>query len=213
MWPNMCKNVLINEPAPRFERVTPTQSPEPGVPSSGHTSGQHTANELVSVVYEELRTLAHYRMGAERADHTLQPTALVHEVYLRLAEGRTVHWKNRAQFFAAAAHAMRRILVEQARKRRRLKRGGDQERISLHQVAIATDAGSVDPIALDEALSRLTEYDRRMSEVVTLRHFAGLTIAETADVLEISPRTVRREWDCAKAWLYHQLSKEDRSDR
>ncbi len=89
MRPNMYKNGLTNEPAPRFERVTPTQSPEPGVPSSGHTSGEHATNELVSVVYEELRTLAHHRMGAERADHTLQPTALVHEVYLRLVEGRS----------------------------------------------------------------------------------------------------------------------------
>ena len=170
-------------------------------------SERQTSAELLSVVYDELRNLARHKMAGERIDHTLQPTALVHEVYLRLVQGQAADWKNRAHFFAAAAHAMRRILVEQARKRSRLRRGGGRDRVELEYAPAFVEDPSVDLVALEEALVRLSQHDERMSEIVTLRYFAGMTIAETAGMLGVSPRTVRREWDCARAWLYSALTR------
>ena len=178
-----------------------------------HSSGpkgkseRQTDAELLSVVYDELRNLARHKMAGERIDHTLQATALVHEVYLRLVEGQAADWKNRAHFFAAAAHAMRRILVEQARKRSRLRHGGGRNRVDLEDAPVFVEDPSVDLIALEEALVRLSQHDERMSEIVTLRYFAGMTIEETAGMLGVSPRTVRRDWDCARAWLYSALTR------
>ena len=170
-------------------------------------SKRQTDAELLSGVYDELRNLARHKMAGERIDHTLQPTALVHEVYLRLVEGQAADWKNRAHFFAAAAHAMRRILVEQARKRHRLCHGGGRDRVELEHASVFMEDPSVDLIALEEALVRLSQHDERMCEIVTLRYFAGMTIEETAGMLGVSPRTVRRDWDCARAWLYSELTR------
>ncbi|MCH8914001.1 MAG: hypothetical protein IIA33_10600, partial [Planctomycetes bacterium] len=158
-------------------------------------SERQTDAELLSVVYDELRNLAHHKMAGERIDHTLQATALVHEVYLRLVEGQAADWKNRAHFFAAAAHAMRRILVERARKYGRQKHGAGRKRVDLDDVGPAgPEASGDDLIALDEALRKLEAQDRVRGDVVKLRYFAGLTIDQAADVPGISPAKVSGHW-------------------
>ena len=166
------------------------------------------AEELLPIVYEELRVLAHRRMARERPGQTLQPTALVHEAYLRLLgpEGDSVRWENRGHFFGAAAEAMRRILIERARRVARLRHGGGRDRLPLENVDGAVDAKSDDLIALDEALKKLEAHDPRMAEVVKLRYFAGLGVEETATAMNVSPRTVKREWAVARAWLYERMS-------
>lgn len=160
---------------------------------------------LVPIVYEELRRLAHHYMRGERAGHTLQTTALVNEAYLRLVDLDRIEWRDRAHFFAMAATLMRRILVDHARDRAREKRGGGVVFTSIDGAQVASPA-MVDAIALDEALDRLAAMDSQQSRIVELRYFGGLTIEETAEALEISPATVKREWTWAKAWLHHQLS-------
>lgn len=160
---------------------------------------------LTPLVYEELRNLAKSSFRGERHDHTLQATALVHETYLKLIDQKQVHWKNRAHFFAIAARLMRRILVDHARSRRASKRGGGQ-RLELGEADVFSDAREVDLIALDHTLEKLAEFDPRQSRLVELRFFGGLTIDETAEALKISPATVKREWDVAKAWLCSQLA-------
>ena len=161
---------------------------------------------LAAAVYAQLRALAARQMVPERADHTLQPTALVHEAYLRLFVGQDVRWESRGHFFAAAANAMRRILIEDARRRRRLKRGGGRRRVQLDAVEpMAALAGGEEPellLDLDEALKRLEKLDPRKSQVVMLRYFAGLSVLETAEILDVSSRTVEAEWSRARAWLY-----------
>jgi RNA polymerase sigma factor (TIGR02999 family) len=164
------------------------------------------AADLLPLVYQELRRLAHHRLARERPGQTLQTTALVHEAYLRLVSNGRARWENRAHFFAAAAIAMRRILVEQARKRDQGKRGGDRQRITLNEGVAATQAPSVDLLALDEALKRLEAHDAQASQVVNLRYFAGLDVEDTAEALGISPRTVKRAWSYAKAWLRDAMS-------
>jgi|SRR5690606_20493180 len=165
------------------------------------------AEELLPLVYEELRKLAHARMAKERAGLTLEPTALVHEAYMRVVGSKDGRWwDNRGHFFAAAALAMRRILVERARHAKRLKHGGGMKREELHEHAVATDAGdAVDLLALDEALSRLELYDARKAQIVSLRYFGGLTIEEVAGALDLSPATVKSEWAFARAWLRRQM--------
>jgi len=160
--------------------------------------------QLVPIVYEELRRLAHHYMRGERANHTLQTTALVNEVYLRLVGIDTLQWRDRAHFFAMTATLMRRVLVDYARQRGREKRGGGVSVTSLDENAVAPQA-SVDIIALDEALGRLAEVDAQQSRVVELRFFAGLSVEETAEALDISPATVKRDWATAKLWLYNEL--------
>src|SRR5262245_10142661 len=162
--------------------------------------------DLLPLVYRELRQLAAQRLRRERPDHTLQPTALVHEAYIRLVDQRRVHWKNRAHFYAAAAHIMRRILVDRARARKTDKRGGGWERVTL--VGDGTPGGSrdVDVLALDDALERLAAWDPQQERIVELRYFGGLTLEETAEVIGISTATVKREWAIARAWLRAQLS-------
>ena len=164
------------------------------------------AERLLSLVYHELRRLARARMARERPGATLQPTALVHEAYMRLFSGKTPRFENRAHFFVAAAEAMRRILVERARRRARLKRGGDQERVTLgvDPAAPAVDAETL--IALDQALTRLAERDPTMSRVVELRYYAGLTIEETAHALGVAPRSINRLWLAGRAWLHRELT-------
>jgi RNA polymerase sigma factor (TIGR02999 family) len=168
---------------------------------------------LLPVVYEELRSLARARMRHERGDHTLQATALVHEAYLRLVRDPEAAWDNRGHFFAAAAEAMRRILIEHARARARQKRGGDPEgrpakKVSLTLGSVADLAAADDPalvMELDEAIQRLDAHDSRMAQVVRLRFFAGLDVEETAAALGVAPRTVKRDWAFARAWLFEAL--------
>jgi RNA polymerase sigma factor (TIGR02999 family) len=159
---------------------------------------------LVAIVYKELRRLAHHYMQGERANHTLQTTALVNEAYLRLTDLTRMQWRDRAHFFAMAATLMRRILVDHARDRARDKRGGGVVFTTLQDERVATPPG-IDALALDEALDRLAAIDPVHARIVELRYFAGLTIEETSEALGISPATVKREWTWARAWLYHKL--------
>ena len=166
------------------------------------------AADLLPHVYEELRKLAAVRMAAEAPDQTLQPTALVHEAYLRLigpADG--AQWENRGHFFAAAAEAMRRILVDAARRKRRDKHGGNYQRVELDNLPVLVPDSRYDLVALDNALTRLAGEDPQAARLVELRHFAGLTIAESAQVLDISARTADRVWAFARAWLHRELIK------
>ena len=162
-------------------------------------------DRLVPIVYEELRRLAHHYMRNEREGHTLQTTALVNELYLRLAGIDAVQWRDRTHFFAMAATLMRRVLVDYARQRARDKRGGGLSVTSLDEHVIAPQR-AVDVVALDEALERLATVDPQQSRVVELRFFVGLSVQETAEALGISPATVKRDWATAKLWLYHELS-------
>ena len=164
-------------------------------------------SRLVPLVYDELRRLARRYMRAERVDHTLQPTALVHEAYLRLAGQRKTSWQNRAHFFGVAAQLMRRILVDHARARQAEKRGGSDANVTFDEALVLKPAQNPDVLALDEALMRLAERDPRQSRIVELRFFGGLTEEEIAEVLGISPRTVKRDWTVARAWLYKEISK------
>jgi RNA polymerase sigma factor (TIGR02999 family) len=168
--------------------------------------GPGSSRELLPEVYDELRKLARARLARERPDQTLQPTALVHEAYLRIAGGdQRAQWDRRGHFFAAAALAMRRILVERARHYQRLKHGAGGQRVDLDSGIAAADPALTDLVAIDEALTRLEQTDARKAKIVALRYFAGLSIEETAAALDISPATVKNEWKFARAWLYRAL--------
>jgi RNA polymerase sigma factor (TIGR02999 family) len=171
------------------------------------SEGDQSALEtLTPLVHEELRRLARHYMNGERPGHTLQTTALVNEAYLRLIDQKRVEFKNRTQFFALAATLMRHILVDHARRRHYLKRGGGAQRVSLDKVLMVCGDGSEDLVALDAALDRLAAIDTRKSKVVELRFFGGLSVEETAEALAVSAITVMREWRMAKAWLYNSLN-------
>jgi RNA polymerase sigma factor (TIGR02999 family) len=190
------------------------------LPGMGEAEGQVTrlldavaagdpgaAERLLPLVYDELRRLARARLAGERRPGAAQPTSLVHEAYLRLVGDRSTPWRNRAYFFGAAGEAMRRILVDRARERRALKRGGDLDRETFDDdlASIETDPDVV--LAIDQALARLEQRDRVMADVVKLRYFVGLTVPETADALDTSPRTVNRAWTAARAWLQRELKR------
>jgi len=161
---------------------------------------------LMPIIYAECRRIAARQLALERRDHSLDPTALVHELYLRLVDQRRASWENRAQFFGVAARLMRRVLVDHARARHAEKRGGDAVFVSLDTAADTPDDSQVaDVLAIDEALERLAAHDPEQVQIVELRYFAGLTVEETARVVRRSPRTVKREWRLAKAWLYQEL--------
>ena len=162
--------------------------------------------ELMPLVYGELHRLAHGYMGKERVDHTLQTSALVNEAYLRLIDQKRVQWQNRAHFFGIAARMMRRILVDYARNRRYAKRGGDAFRVTLDETFIVPEERSAEVLALDYALNSLAEIDARKGQIVELRFFGGLSIEETAEVLQVSPGTVMRDWTLAKAWLRKEMT-------
>lgn len=166
-------------------------------------------NQLLPLVYDELRLMAARQLSRERSGHTLQATALVHEAYLRLADSDARGWKSRSYFFGAAAEAMRRILVENARRKGRLKRGSDHRRVDFRGGDLATEGPREDLLVLDEALTELAKMDPRKAELVKLRYFAGLNIEQAADVLGISPATVKRQWTYAKAWLYGRVCSQD----
>ena len=161
---------------------------------------------MMPTIYDELRRQAARYLRRERAGHTLQTTALIHEAYVRLVDQRRVQWQNRAHFFGIAAQLMRRILVDHARTKKRAKRGGSDVRVSLSEATLQTQAQDFDIVALDEALERLGEIDEQQSRIVELRFFSGLTVEETAEVLSISTATVKRDWSMAKAWLHREVS-------
>ncbi len=163
------------------------------------------ASKLIPVVYDELRRLAASYMRRERPDHTLQATALVHEAFLKLVEQRSVNWQSRAHFFGVAAQLMRRILIDHARGHLRQKRGGEHKKVSLDEAFIFSEQQSAELLAVDESLTRLSKMDQRQGRVVELRFFGGLSVEEAAEVLGISPKTVKRDWSIAKAWLYADL--------
>lgn len=168
---------------------------------------QSALEKLMPLVYEELHRLAKRHMGRERAGHTLQTSALVNEAYLRLVERRGVCFENRAHFFAVSAQVMRRILVDFARARRNLKRGGGARRVTLDEGALVSPESGTDLLALDESLERLAALNPRQGRVVELRYFGGLSEKEVAGVLKVSERTVRNDWGLARAWLYRELSR------
>lgn len=166
----------------------------------------HAAEQLLPLVYEELRMLATQRLAQEKPGQTLQATALVHEAYLRLVGNDSLkHWDSRGHFFAAAAEAMRRTLLNRARDRKRLKRGGERRRVDLDQIEIALDTSDELLIALDEALTQLAVEDADAARLVNMRFFAGLTLKDTAVSLGLAPRTAERQWAYARAWLYAHL--------
>lgn len=162
-------------------------------------------DDVIRAVYQELRRMADRYLRLERPGHTLQPTALVHEAYLRLIDQTQVNWQNRAHFFGVAAQMMRRILVDHARTKQRDKRGGSATKLSLDEVMDVSKGRAADLVALDAALETLTGIDPRKSRVVELRFFGGLSVAETAEVLDVSPQTVMRDWKLAKAWLFQEM--------
>jgi RNA polymerase sigma-70 factor, ECF subfamily len=163
------------------------------------------ASKLIPFVYDELRRLASNYMRRERADHTLQATALVHEAYLKLVEQRSVSWQSRAHFFGVAAQLMRRILIDHARGRSRQKRGGEQYKVSLDEAIVFSEQQADELLAVDDCLNRLAKIDPRQARIVEMRFFGGLSVEESAEALGISPKTVKRDWSVAKAWLYADL--------
>ncbi len=167
---------------------------------------QNASDELMPLVYDELRRQAARYLRRERPGHTLQTTALIHETYLKLVDQRNVDWQNRAHFFGIAAQAMKRILVDYAKARHRHKRGGAAENLPIDEARfVASGEKSVDLVALDEALGRLAQLDSQQAQIVELKFFGGFTIDEIAETLRISPATVKREWNSAKAWLHGEI--------
>ena len=173
------------------------------------SNGQPEApDKQMLLVYDELRRQAARYMRRERPGHTLQTTALIHETYLKLASQRDVDWQNRAHFFGVAAQAMKRILIDHAKGRHREKRGGAAENLPLDEARFVISGDkNVDLVALDEALTRLASFDPRQANIVDLKFFAGLSIDDIAETLNISPATVKREWNSAKAWLFHEITR------
>jgi len=169
-------------------------------------------DQLAPVVYAELRRLAHRQMGRERAGHSLQTTALVNEAYLRLVDCNRMRWVDRAHFFAVSAQLMRRILIDNAR-RHNLTRGAEVEHVPIELAKVASDGRHPDLLALDDALNSLAKFDARKSQIVELRFFGGLTVEETASILNVSTITVIRDWNTAKAWLYRELNRRAESER
>jgi len=203
--------LLAISSTPGREEDMTTHSPEEvtGLLAAWSHGDQAALDKLTPLVYEELRRLAHHYMSRERPDHTLQTTALVNEAYLRLAAQKGVHWQNRAHFFAVSAQVMRHILIDHARGHAYAKRGGDLQRVSLDEAAVMSLERAADLLALDDALNNLAALDPRKSRVVELRYFGGLSVEEIAEVLKLSPITVRREWRSAKAWLYKAVTSDE----
>ena len=167
---------------------------------------QGAIDELLPLVYRELHKIAHRYLNKERGEHTLQTTALVHEAYIKLIDQNRVQWQNRAHFYGIAAQMMRRILVDYARSRNYAKRGGGTIEIPLDEALTVSNTRNAELIALDEALDQLSEFDKRKAQIVELRCFGGLTVEEAAEVLDVSPGTIVRDWTLAKAWLRREIS-------
>jgi len=167
---------------------------------------EEALNALISVVYPELRRIARQHLGQRASGHTLESAALANEAYLKLIRARGIHCESRVQFFALCAQIIRRILVDHARRRRYAKRGGDLVQVPLHEALVGTRARRVEVLALDEALASLSKIDPRKGRVVELRYFGGLSVEESAEVLQVAPETVMRDWKIAKAWLFRELA-------
>jgi RNA polymerase sigma factor (TIGR02999 family) len=191
--------------------ATPSPADITGLLDDWGRGDPHALDRLVPLVYGELRRVAARQLRREREGHSLQPTALVHEAYLRLVDQRQVHWQSRAHFFAVSAQVMRRILVDHARRRKAAKRGDDVERVSLAQDIAAPASDAISVLALDRALERLETADPGLARIVELRAFGGLTVDEVAHVLKVSPSTAKRDWRTAKAWLVRELGAEARA--
>jgi RNA polymerase sigma factor (TIGR02999 family) len=191
-----------------MERPTPAAHRVTQLLMDWSSGNQAAHDELMRLVYDDLRRLARRYMRREAVGHTLQTTGLVNEAYLRLVDQKNVDWQNRQHFFCIAAQLMRRILVDHARMRRRAKRGGGVLQVSLNEAEATSGELRTDLLALDDALTELAEVDGRKSRIVELRFFGGLSIEETAEVLQVSPGTVMRDWTLAKAWLYRMVSNE-----
>ena len=172
---------------------------------------RNALDALLPLVYKELRRLAHFQLRKERPDHTLQSAALVHEAYLRLVGQNSPQWESRTHFFAIAAQLMRQILVDYARRHGALKRGASVCKVSLQDAMVTPRRTDVDVVALDDALLELARIDLRQTRVVELRFFAGLSLAEISDALEIAPATVQRDWTSARAWLHREMSRKSRA--
>ena len=192
--------------------TTPSGSAQEVTQLLGDWSGGDAGalEKLIPLVQPELHRLAHYYMSRERGGHTLQTTALLNEAYLQLTDKRPLPWQNRTHFMAVAAQLMRRIMVDHARARHALKRGAGAIRVTLDETALVTEQRAEELLALDEALEKLAEFDRRRCEIVEMRYFGGMTVEEIADVLKVHPNTVMRDWRAAKAWLYAELTTEGR---
>jgi RNA polymerase sigma factor (TIGR02999 family) len=190
--------------------TTPSRSAQEVTQLLGDWSGGDAGalEKLIPLVQPELHRLAHYYMSRERAGHTLQTTALLNEAYLQLTDKTQLQWRNRTHFVAVAAQLMRRIMVDHARARHALKRGAGAIRVTLDETALVTEDRAEELLALDEALEKLAEFDRRRCEIVEMRYFGGMTVEEIADVLKVHPNTVMRDWRAAKAWLYAELTTE-----
>jgi RNA polymerase sigma factor (TIGR02999 family) len=188
---------------------SPAEKPITQILSEIKGGSENALHELLPVVYDELRRLANSYLRKERSNHTLQPTALVHEAYLRLAGQNEIEWQNRAHFFGVSARLMREILIEYARGRNRLKRGGAfKTQIALDDAVSFASQKQLDVVAVDDALSKLEQLDRRQARIVEMKFFGGLTVEEISEVLSISPATVKREWASAKLLLYQMLNAE-----
>jgi len=185
---------------------TATQFPLTQLLADWCSGDESVPDKLFPLVYQELKRIARRHLRIETPGHTLQATALVNEAYLRLVDQKRVNWQNRAHFYAIAAQTMRRILVDHARGHARLKRGGDACKVSLDEALTVSAGLAAELLALDEALNELAKVDPRRSRVVELRFFGGLSNSEIAEVLKIAPNTVIRDWNMARAWLYHEMS-------
>lgn len=194
----------MEEPSPH-QKIDETQQEITARLIAWNSGDTAALDDVIHAVYKELRRMAGRYLRLEHPGHTLQPTALVHEAYLRLIDQTQVSWQNRAHFFAVAAQMMRRILVDHARTKQRDKRGGSARTLSLDEVLDVVKGREADLVALDEALESLTGIDPRKGRVVEMRFFGGLSVDETAEVLAVSPQTVMRDWKLAKAWLYKEL--------
>jgi RNA polymerase sigma factor (TIGR02999 family) len=172
-----------------------------------NNGNKEVLNDLMQVVYDELRRLAHFHLAKERPNHTLQTTALVNEAYLKLVDQKKVHWQNRSHFFALASKLMRRILIDYARTRQYAKRGGGISPLPLDETLVMSPTRALEMIALDDALTALSDFDERKARIIELRFFAGLSIDETSELLGVSPGTVMKDWTLAKAWLQREMDR------
>jgi RNA polymerase sigma-70 factor (ECF subfamily) len=188
--------------------ATPSPAAVTGLLRAWSDGNEDALEQLIPLVEAELRRLARAYMGRERRGHTLQTTALINEVFLRLTDARRIRWQDRAHFLGISARLMRRVLVDHARARGYRKRGGDRQRVTLHEAIAASTDPALDVIALDRALDALAAVDARKSRVIELRFFGGLSVEETAEVLHVSPDTVKRDWRLAKLWLLRELEGE-----
>ena len=206
--PNLSGQPLGSGSGAQMDFASPSRTQITAMLRAWRGGKEPASDELIHAVYHELRRQARRQLRRERPNHTLDTAALINEAYLKLVEQRSVHWQDRRHFYALSAELMRRVLVDHARSRHRQKRGGPNEAEALDHVQVFTGPVDLDLIALDQALDRLAKIDKLQVKVVEMRYFAGLDVVEIAEVLKISPATVKREWAAAKAWLKHELTRE-----